>query len=203
MQKLVIMLGLMAALAMPVMGDTITYPFHMGNTTGQPANIPAETARLQGLIDGWNLGGSIPTLPALSGVDWNWVGEKTEVTGGGPEVTIPLAGFNGYVMLKWGNQDCFYRLSDTGLTDVYGFSQGSYDGAGNYTFYSDVFGGGGGHNGTRECPRLGLSHWTVWGDYNGGGSGDPDPSVPEGGMTMALMAFGLVSLAGVKKYAFA
>jgi hypothetical protein len=207
MQKLVVMLGLMAALAMPAMGDTITYPFWVGQTDGDPANVPAETVRLEGLISGWNGSFKTPTLPALSGgselTAWNWIGEQFPVDNGGNDVTLNLLGFDGYLMLKWGNTDSFYRIND-GLAEIGGFNYGQYSGDGEYTFYSDVYPVRFGGTDTGH-PGLGLSHYTLWGTgEEGGGGGDGNPSdVPDTGVTMALMAFGLVSLAGVKKYAFA
>jgi len=166
---IVTLLALLSLTVMPVNALTI----HLGDTVGQPADLGSETARLEGLISGYNVGN--PTLLSLTGL----TAFKTAVENGGPEVTLNLSGFDGYLMLKWGDKDCFYRINDTDPTTPFSVSTAQYLGNGEYTFYSDSYSSryGAGFDG---CPpALGLSHYTTWGDA---------PSVPDPMSTSAMLA---------------
>lgn len=150
----------------------------LGTSTGQPANVSSEIFRLNTQIDLYNNLND----PDLSGVlEWN--GSQTSISNGGPIYSLNLSGFDGYLILKWGDMDRFYYINDIDLTP-FNIPTVLSSGDGNYTFFSDV-------SNQNGRALLGLSHYT---------SVTPPVSVPDSGNSLGLLGLGVLFLAlGVSK----
>ena len=99
-------------------------------------------------------------------------GIKTETPDGDKSIEINFReDFTGYLMFKWGDMDHFWYVKDLDELTFDSTVQNSKSRSTNPVF-------------------LGLSHWDNW---------ETENSVPDGGITLALMGVGLAGLAGVSK----
>lgn len=106
----------------------------LGQTTGQPAGQTAEYSRLLQQVNTYNAANN-PDLPLPD----NSLYSTTPTPTSPKNLSLDLTGYSGYLMLKWGDKNQFYYVTNET----------------SYEFVSNVLN-------IRGTSYLGLSHYNTW-----------------------------------------